>query len=66
MKVMNHMNYESIKPATIDRKAYINFMCNPNNSHNCKECPERESGNNGGLPCGQQQCWVDVTCKDNE
>lgn len=66
MKVMNHMNYESIKPSKIDRKTYISFMCNPNNSYNCKECPERESGNNGRLPCGQQQCWVDVTCKSNE
>jgi len=62
MKVMNHMDYECIQPNEVDKEAYICFMCDPDNSYNCNECPERESGNGEGLPCGQQNCWVDVHC----
>jgi hypothetical protein len=65
MKVMNHMNYECEKLNEVDKDAYICFMCDPNNSYNCNECPERESGNDDRLPCGQQNCWVDVHCKAN-
>ena len=61
MKVMNHMNYECKKPNKVDTDAY---MCNPDNSYNCNECPERESGNGEGSPCGQQNCWVNVHCKE--
>ena len=43
-------------------KAYKDFMYNPENSHNCAECPENEDRRNG-LPCGQQNCWVDCHCK---
>ena len=64
MKVMNHMDYEcKKKPNKADTDAYICFMCNPDNSYNCNECPERESGCSDELPCGQQNCWVDVHCK---
>lgn len=43
------------------RKAYLDFMWNPNNSHNCKECPanEGQSSYQDRLPCGQWNCWVD-------
>lgn len=66
MKVMNHMDYECTQPNKIDREAYIHFMCNPDNSYNCNECPERESGRGDGLPCGQQHCWVDIHCKEEK
>lgn len=62
MKAMNHMDYECVQPTTVDRDAYICFMCDPDNSYNCNECPERESGSGNGLPCGQHHCWVDVHC----
>lgn len=44
---------------------YKNFMCNPDNSHNCCECPENRDYDNwqGKLPCGQQNCWVDCHCR---
>lgn len=66
MKKLNHMDYECVKPNKSDRDAYIRFMCNPDNLYNCKECPERESGNGSGLPCGQQKCWVDCHCEIEE
>lgn len=46
-----------------EKSAYISFMCNPKNSHNCIECPEN-TGNfkDDVLPCGQQNCWVDCHC----
>lgn len=40
---------------------YRHFMYNPGNSGNCAECPENR-GSRGGLPCGQQNCWVDCHC----
>ncbi len=43
-------------------KAYKAFMYNPENSHNCTECPANEDGMYDGLPCGQQNCWVDCHC----
>ena len=59
MKVINNIE----KTTTQDeRKAYIRFMSNEDNICNCAECPERESGNGCGLPCGQQHCWVSITC----
>lgn len=64
MKVMNHMDYECTQPNKFDREDYICFMCDPKNSHNCNECPERESGCGDGLPCGQQHCWVDAHCEE--
>lgn len=41
---------------------YKEFMYNPENSHNCSECPENE-GMDSRLPCGQQHCWVDCHCE---
>ena len=43
-------------------KNYKEFMYNPENSHNCKNCPENQDFNRG-LPCGQQNCWVDCHCE---
>ena len=45
---------------------YKNFMCNRENSHNCEQCPENCGSDNWQhkLPCGQQNCWVDVHCKE--
>lgn len=44
------------------------FDCNPANSHNCEECPRNNgfSGWQNRLPCGQQNCWVDVTCQEGD
>ena len=64
MKAMNHMDYECVQLTKVDHDTYICFMCDPDNSYNCNECPERESGSGNGLPCGQQHCWVDVHCND--
>lgn len=37
---------------------YKNWMFNPDNSHNCPECPENEGFSDwqNRLPCGQQNC----------
>lgn len=45
------------------RKQYCEFMFNTNNSLNCKNCPENKA-ERSGLPCGQQNCWVDCHCKE--
>ena len=47
---------------------YKKFMYNPENSHNCENCPENNNCSSwgGNLPCGQQNCWVDCHCKDDE
>lgn len=39
-------------------KEYKEFMWNPENSINCKACPENVHSRTS-LPCGQQNCWVD-------
>lgn len=41
---------------------YIDFMCNPENSQRCEDCPENED-RSGRLLCGQQNCWVDMHCR---
>ena len=40
----------------VDIKAYVDFMYNRDNEHNCSECPENEGFDSWGgrLPCGQQ------------
>lgn len=45
-----------------ERNNYVEFMYNPENEHNCNECPENKGFDSweGKLPCGQQNCWV--TC----
>ena len=40
---------------------YRRWMQNPENSHNCENCPENSGYD--GLPCGQQNCWVDLHCE---
>ena len=63
MKQMHHMDYEVIQPSTTDNDDYINFMCNPDNEYNCKDCPERGVNTRDyGLSCGQQVCWVTCHC----
>lgn len=39
------------------------FLCDPENIHNCAVCPYKKI-RASGLPCGQQNCWVAVTCFD--
>lgn len=42
------------------------FMGNPDNSHNCSECPDnREFSDWPGtrLPCGQFHCNVEIYCQ---
>lgn len=43
--------------SAMDLIKYINWMCNPANEFNCKECKENY-GSTRRLPCGQQNCWV--------
>ena len=44
------------------RRLYRCWMGNPDNSMKCEECPHGKD-KFSGLPCGQQNCWVDATCK---
>ena len=44
---------------------YISFMSNPENEHNCTECPENE-GRSGRFLCGQQNCWVSCHIHNRE
>ena len=44
-------------------KEYRKFMCNKENMHNCKECPENREMGNFQNPCRQQHCWVWAHCK---
>lgn len=48
-----------------ERREYLRWMYDPENSHNCTECPEN-SGKRRLLPCGQQNCWVDCHCRKEE
>lgn len=49
-------------------KKYRKFMCNPENSGNCANCPENRGENSwqNRLPCGQWRCWVDLHCEGEE
>jgi hypothetical protein len=51
-----------------ERREYIDFMCDPSNSHNCDSCPENRNWSSwgGNLPCGQQNCWVDCHCSEKD
>jgi hypothetical protein len=49
----------------MENQNYMNFMYNVSNSHNCSECPENKEMQSK-LPCGQQNCWVDCHCKEEE
>lgn len=48
-----------------ERREYLRWMYNPENSHCCEECPENR-GERRLLPCGQQNCWVDCHCRKEE
>ena len=41
---------------------YRAWMDTPSNVLKCAECPERDARRRSGYPCGQQNCWVEVTC----
>ena len=45
----------------------IAYLTNPDNIRKCEGCPENRGCENGNpdykLPCGQQNCWVRLTCK---
>ena len=51
-----------------ERKDYISFMCNAENSHNCDVCPENMGADDwqGRKPCGQWNCWVDCHCRQGD
>ena len=42
--------------------AYREWMYTPANAFKCAECPARDGRRRRGYPCGQQNCWVEVTC----
>ena len=42
--------------------AYREWMYTPGNAFKCAECPARDDRHRSGYPCGQQNCWVEVTC----
>lgn len=44
---------------------YSKFMGNRKNKRKCSNCPENE-GLDSELPCGKQQCLVEVNCEDME
>ena len=44
---------------------YEAFMSEPGNRLNCERCPKNDDMD-GRLPCGQQNCWVDIHCRDIE
>lgn len=46
-------------------KEYKEFMSNICNEYNCNECPQNR-GDNNGLPCGQQNCWVTCHCRTEQ
>ena len=44
-------------------ETYREWMNTESNIFRCSECPERKDGRyHSCLPCGQQNCWVEVTC----
>lgn len=51
---------------TMTREEILLFMNNEQNARKCDECPYNYGFKNDSpdfkLPCGQQNCWVRVTC----
>lgn len=43
-------------------------MFNKDNIRNCENCPENREMSDwqNRLPCGQQNCWVDIHCRQAE
>ena len=48
--------------------AYRKFMDTPDNILNCDECPDKQDHPSWEmpLPCGQQHCWVEITCRNDD
>lgn len=48
---------------------YFEFMYNPANKFKCDSCPDNRGysyGWNANVgPCGQQNCWVTMHCKQH-
>lgn len=40
------------------------FLANPENIYNCDKCPYQLQTYEQFLPCGQQNCWVQVSCEE--
>lgn len=50
-----------------DNNAIRLFLANIANEYNCDQCPYdlgRGPQHPWGLPCGQPNCWVTLTCED--
>lgn len=51
----------------ITKEEYIAHMTNPANICKCEGCPDNKGCKNYSpdykLPCGQQNCWVRLTCE---
>lgn len=52
------------------KNQYLDFMYNENNYMKCESCPENHGysvgcGTGSVSPCGQQHCWVECHCKEN-
>lgn len=47
---------------------YGEFMYNPDNVHNCEECPANNDFDDwqNRLPCGQWHCWVVLHCERSQ
>ena len=47
-----------------EAKKYCDFMYNRKNIRNCEQCHENQGESNwqNRLPCGQQNCWVELHC----
>lgn len=60
-----YSNYKTPDEFELYRGAYSRFMHNPENRCKCDECPENKRFG-GSNPCGQQNCWVDIHCQDDE
>lgn len=52
----------------LDAEKIKEFDCNLENSGKCSGCPHNVGSSDwgGNRPCGQQHCWVDVTCREDE
>lgn len=51
-----------------ENRRYVEFMYDRKNIRNCDGCPENIGccGWQGNLPCGQQNCWVEVHCGSDD
>ena len=44
------------------------WLCNPENIHNCGECPMNNDVSDWqeAYPCGQYHCWVELNNREDE